>query len=178
MNTFMLDSGKKLTGTRFFFIGGPDNFRVVKKGAVLGPDGSPAVDGFFGSIILEPGRPGRAVIEIINGADSAFRAVEEWYHIGTAPTAADAEKILAEELATFGDPDYQWNEPGNGLTGAKQVAKNRQGAYDQRQREKGWRTIAIRIDPATLANLDRAAEAHGGDRSAAIRALLKRAAED
>lgn len=172
MNTFMLDSGKKLTGTRFFFVGGPDNFRVVKKGAVLAPDGSPAVDGLLGSILMEPGKPGRITIEIINNAESAYRTVEDWYQIGTAPTADDAAKILAEELSTFGDAGYRWHEPGNGLTGAVQVATNRQAAYDQRRREKGWKTIAARLDPDSLAALDRAAEAHGGDRSAAIRALL------
>lgn len=173
MNTFMLDSGKKLTGTRFFFVGGPDNFRVVKKGAVLAPDGSPAVDGGFGSILLEPGKPGRVIIEVINGSDSANRSVEEWYHIGTAPTADDAARILAEELATLGDPDCPWHEPGNGLTGAVQVATNRHAAYDQRRREKGWKTISVRMDPDSLAALDRIASQTGGDRSAAIRALLK-----
>lgn len=174
MNTFMLDSGKKLTGTRFFFVGSPDNFKIVKKGAVLAPDGGPAVDGFFGSIILEPGRPGRVIIEIINGAESAFREVEEWYRIGTAPTADDAKKVLDVELATFGDPDYLWREPGNGLTCAVQVATNRQAAYDRRCREKGWKTIAARLDPDSLAALNRAADKHGGDRSAAIREMLKK----
>lgn len=51
--------------------------------------------------------------------------------------------------------------------------RSRQSAYDQRQREKGYKTIAIRLDPSSLAALDRAAEAHGGDRSAAIRTLLR-----
>jgi hypothetical protein len=53
------------------------------------------------------------------------------------------------------------------------VHRSRQAAYDQRQREKGFKTIAVRFDSASLSALDRAAAAHGGDRSAAIRALLK-----
>lgn len=53
------------------------------------------------------------------------------------------------------------------------VHRSRQSAYDQRQREKGFKTIAVRLDPSSLEALDRAAEAHGGDRSSAIRALLK-----
>lgn len=120
MNTFMLDSGKKITGTRFFFVGGPENFRVVKRGEVIAPDGGPVVDGFFGSVLLEPGKPGRVIIEIINRQDSACRSVEDWYQIGTAPTADDAALILAAELAPFGDLTY-WREPGNGLTAARQV---------------------------------------------------------
>lgn len=53
------------------------------------------------------------------------------------------------------------------------IHRSRQGAYDARQREKGWKTVAVRLDADSIAALNRAAEAHGGDRSAAIRALLK-----
>lgn len=50
----------------------------------------------------------------------------------------------------------------------------RQARYEARQREKGVRLIAVRLDAETLARLEALAAAHhGGDRSAAIRALLK-----
>lgn len=54
------------------------------------------------------------------------------------------------------------------------MTPSRQARYEARQKEKGVRLITVRLDAATLARLDAIAAAHhGGDRSAAIRALLK-----
>lgn len=54
------------------------------------------------------------------------------------------------------------------------MTASRQARYEARQKEKGVRLITVRLDAATMARLDAIAAAnHGGDRSAAIRALLK-----
>lgn len=53
------------------------------------------------------------------------------------------------------------------------MTPSRQARYEARQKEKGVRLITVRLDAATLAKLDALAAHHGGDRSAAIRALLK-----
>ena len=50
---------------------------------------------------------------------------------------------------------------------------DRQARYEVRRRESGWRMISVRLDAETLAELERLAERHGGDKSAAIREAIK-----
>lgn len=54
------------------------------------------------------------------------------------------------------------------------MTQSRQARYEARQREKGIHLVTVRLDAETLARLDALAAAdHNGDRSAALRALLK-----
>ena len=49
---------------------------------------------------------------------------------------------------------------------------DRQARYETRRKERGGWTITVRLDADTLAALERLAMQYGGDRSAAIRAIL------
>lgn len=55
---------------------------------------------------------------------------------------------------------------------------DRQQRYEARRRESGWRMISVRLDAETLAMLERLAELHGGDKSAAMRAAITDAARE
>ena len=51
---------------------------------------------------------------------------------------------------------------------------HRQTAYEKRRRAAGLKTVTVRLDAEAADALDVAAVAHGGDKSAAIRAALKK----
>lgn len=101
----------------------------------------------------------------------------------------DSEKILLNEYKEMRD-NLSYLES-DGLAGEKwqekwleearavleKIAPTRQARYEARNREKGGMTVSIRLDKALIDVLDLAAESFGGDRSAAIRSLLQRAAD-
>lgn len=186
---FKLANGKTVSGTRFFFQGNAENFRIVRpeeimvgrrhggRGATF--DCTPTVDPPFGAVLLIPGDPGSVWVEYYvqegNYTTGYFREVDDCWPITTMPSREYAREILEEELATFGDPDCRWTDDTNaGLICAEEAPESRQARYEARQRSRGFKTVSVRLDAASRIKLEAMAAQHGGDQSAALRALLSR----
>lgn len=184
---FHLDTGKVVSGTRFFFIGDAESVRIVGRDDVMvgrlrsGRSGqfdcTPIVDPPFGAILLIPEQEekGTVWIEYYTREGKFFRVVEEWWPVkATGMTREYAKEILEEELSTFGDSNYKWSDQTTAnLIGAEEAPASRQARYETRRRAAGLKTISVRLDLESLKSLERAAAEHGGDQSTAIRALLK-----